>query len=57
MKTICGMAATASLFLVCGEADSLIGQVLWTGSMLAIFAISAKGFEKCMTKEEKEERV
>ena len=57
MKAICGMAAVASLFLLTGEAESLVGQVLWSGSMLTIFAVSAKGFEKCMTKEEKEERV
>ena len=57
MKAICGMAAATSLILVCGEADSFIGQILWSGSMLAIFAISAKGIERCMTEEEKEERV
>jgi hypothetical protein len=35
----------------------MFNQILWSGSWLAVFAISAKGFEMCMTDEEKEERV
>lgn len=57
IKTICGMVAVASLVLVCGEAESMFNQILWSGSWLAAFAIAAKGFEMCMTDEEKEERV
>lgn len=57
IKTICGVVAVISLVLVCGEAETMFRQILWSGSWMAVFAISAKGFEKCMSKEEKEERV
>lgn len=57
IKTICGMVAVASLVLFCGEAESMFNQILWSGSWLAVFSISSKGFEMCMTDKEKEERV
>ena len=57
IKTICGVVAAISLVLVCGEAESVFNQILWSGSWLSVFAISAKGFEKCLTNEEQEEQV
>ena len=56
-KSIYGFIAIISLFLACSEADTTFNQILWSGSMLLISGISAKGFEKHMTTEEKEERV
>ena len=57
IKTILGMVAMLSLFLACAEADSATGQLLWTGVCLCICGISAKGYERCMTKKEMEEEV
>ena len=57
IKTICGVVAVISLVMVCGEATSLLNQILWSGSWLTALLVSAKGFEYCMTDEEKEERV
>lgn len=57
IRTILGMVSIFSLFLACGEADSAVGQILWSGSWLLVSGLSAKRFEKYMTKEEKEERV
>lgn len=57
LKTICGVVAAISLVLACGEAESVFNQILWSGSWLSVFAISAKGFEKCLTNEEQEEQV
>jgi hypothetical protein len=57
IKTICGVVAAISLVMVCGEATSLLNQVLWSGAWFAIFLASAKGLEYCLTDEEKEERV
>ena len=57
IKTICGMVAAISLIMVCGEAETIFNQILWSGSWLSVFAISAKGFEKYMSNEEKEEQV
>lgn len=57
IKTIYGVVAAISLVLMCGESDIRINQLLWTGSWVAVFAISAKGFEKHMSNEEKEEQV
>lgn len=57
MKTIYGMVAIVSLFLACSEAETGMSQILWSGSMLLICGLSAKGFEKYMTEEEKNETV
>lgn len=57
IKTICGVVAVISLVLVCGESETLFKQILWSGSWMAVFAISAKGVEKCLSEEEKKERV
>ena len=57
IKTICGVVAAISLVMVCGKATSLLNQILWSGGWLAAFLASVKGFEYCMTDEEKEERV
>lgn len=57
VKTILGMASLISLFLACSEAESALGQALWSGSWLLVAGLSAKGFEKYMTDEEREEEV
>lgn len=57
MRTIYGMVTVASLFLACSEAETGMIQILWSGSMLLICGLSAKGFEKYMTEEEKNETV
>ena len=57
IKTILGMVAACSLVLVCAESESLIKQVLWSGSWMGVFYLSVKGFEKCMTEKDKEERI
>ena len=46
-----------SLFLACGEAETILNQLLWSGSMMIICFASAKGLEALMTEEEKEGRV
>ena len=58
MRTILGMIIVGSLFLACAEAETWFIQILWSGTMLTICAISAKAFEKkYMTKEELEEKI
>ena len=57
IKTILGMVAIISLFLACSEAESRLGQALWSGSCLLVAGLSAKGVEKYMTDEEREEEV
>lgn len=56
-KAIFGMVAITSLFLACSEAETSLSQCLWSGSMLVISYLSAKGVERNLSKEEKEERV
>lgn len=46
-----------SFILMLGEAETAMNQLLWSGSMMLICGFSAKGFEKYMTEEEKNERV
>lgn len=57
LKTILGMTGMFSLFLTCAEAETILSQLLWSGSMMLICFASMKGYEKLMTDEEKEERV
>lgn len=57
LKTILGMTGMFSLFLACAEAETILSQLLWSGSMMLICFASMKGYEKLMTDEEKEERV
>lgn len=47
----------ASLMLACGEAETILNQLLWSGSMMFICFASAKGWEALSTEEEKEGRV
>jgi hypothetical protein len=56
-KTIYGLVVMVSIFLACGEAETMFNQILWSGSFLSIAALAARGFERNMTEEEKEERV
>ena len=57
LKTILGMIGMTSLMLTCAEAETILNQLLWSGSMMLICYASMKGFERLMTDEEKEERV
>lgn len=57
IKTILGLVGMTSLMLTCAEAETMLSQLLWSGSMMIICFASAKGLEALMTKEEKEERV
>ena len=57
IKTILGMAALISLFLACAEAETFFSQILWSGSMLLICGVSAKGLERYMSNEEINEEV
>lgn len=57
LKSILGVIGFFSLFLACGEAETALSQLLWSGSMMLICFASMKGYEKLMTDEEKEERV
>ena len=57
LKTILGMTGMFSLFLACGEAETALSQLLWSGSMMLICYASMKGLDALMTKEEKEEKV
>jgi hypothetical protein len=51
-KTILGMVAITSLFLACGEADSALTQILWSGSMMLICYLSGKALTKYLSEEE-----
>ena len=57
MKTFFAFIAVMCLFLATASADSAINQILWSGPMLLIAAISGNAFAKRLTTEEKEERV
>ena len=57
LKSILGLIGMFSLFLACAEAETILSQLLWSGSMMLICFASMKGFEALMTKEEKEGRV
>lgn len=57
LKTFLGMVGMTSLMLACAEAETILSQLLWSGSMMLICFLSMKGFERLMTDEEKEERV
>ena len=57
LRTVYGFVAVMSLFLACAEADTITTQVIWSCSMMLVSGLSAKGFEKYMTEEEKNERV
>ena len=57
LKKILGMTGMFSLFLACAEAETILSQVLWSGSMIAICFASMKGYEVLMTDEDKEENV
>lgn len=50
-KAICTMATIISFVLLTAEAESAGKQVLWSGSMLAVLCVSAKGLEKCLKEE------
>ena len=56
LKTIMGMVGMTSLMLACAEAETLLNQLLWSGSMMFICCASFKGYEALMSKEEKEEK-
>ena len=57
MRTVYGMVTVMSLFLACSEAETGMIQILWSGSWMFVCLLSAKRFEKCLDKEEREERV
>jgi hypothetical protein len=56
LKTILGFVGMMSLFLACGEGETILSQFLWSGSWMLVCFLSFKGFEKLMTDEEKEEK-
>ena len=57
LKSVLGLTAMTSLLLACGEAETILNQLLWCGAMMIICLVSAKGLEALMTEEEKEGRV
>ena len=57
LRTFLGMIGMTSLMLTCAEAETILGQLSWSGSMMLICFLSMKGFERLMADEEKEERV
>ena len=56
LKTFLGLTGMFSLFLACSEAETMLSQVLWSGTMMLICFASFKGIEALMTDEEKEEK-
>ena len=57
LKNLYGLIAGMSLFLACAEAETIGSQLIWSGSMMAVCAVSAKRLDHYMTEEEKNERV
>lgn len=57
LKNFYALIAGISLFLTCAEAETAKTQIIWSGSMMAICAVSVKRFEHYMTDEDKNERV
>lgn len=57
LKNVYAVLMASSLFLTCAEADTIISQLIWSGSMMAVCWFSAKRIEHYMTDEEKQERV
>lgn len=55
LKSILGIATLLCLLLACGEATSADHQLIWTGSFLAVAAISCKGVEKFHEDDEEEQ--
>ena len=55
LKTILGFVGLMSLFLACGEGETLLGQLLWSGSWMLICLASMKGIEYLEKKEKKEQ--
>lgn len=55
IKTALGLAAITSLFMACGEAETMFNQILWSGSWMAICYLSGKALKNYMDKEELEE--
>lgn len=56
-KLIYATATIISLFLICCEADTMVNQILWSGSWMLVCGLSAKALGNNLTEEEKEERV
>lgn len=56
-RAIAIIVATISFMMITAEADSIIGQILWTATWMTAFAISARIIEATMSKEEQEEEV
>lgn len=54
-KAIYGLIAIASFVLACGESTDRTDQILWTGSMLLVSGLAAKGLERNMSDEERED--
>lgn len=57
LKNLYGLIAGISLFLACAEAETIKSQLIWSGSMMAVCAISAKRMDHYMTIEETQEKV
>lgn len=57
LKNVYAVLMASSLFLTCAEAETIISQLIWSGSMMAVCWFSAKRIEHYMTDEEKQERV
>ncbi len=57
LKNVYAVLMALSLFLTCAEAETIISQLIWSGSMMAVCWFSAKRIEHYMTDEEKQERV
>lgn len=57
IRSILAVATLSSLFIALCEADSVLNQIIWTGSWGFISYLCGKGFTKYMTEAEKEERV
>lgn len=57
IKSFLAFATLASLFIALCEAETVLNQILWTGSWGFITYLCGKGFSKYVNEAEKEERV
>lgn len=56
IRGISGFIAVMSIFLACGEGETITSQLTWTGVWLALAFISGTIMKSTFTKEELEEK-
>jgi hypothetical protein len=57
LKGVLGVVCVMSLFLACGEGETLSSQLVWTLSWLSVATVSGVLCSKMMTEEELNEKV